>query len=122
MSLTGEAKRGTDESEFNIILGTRSFAHLRHVTNEYKSLRGHSLSRAIKAEFSGSVVTAMVTVRMNILYIFVHPKRCCKSCPQSGPRPHSTVELRPAGKLSLLYAQVNCLVFWVLTRGNPQVS
>jgi len=55
----GEAKRGTDECEFNLILGNRSFLHLKRVMDEYKLLRGHSLKKAIKAEFSGMTVAAM---------------------------------------------------------------
>ena len=57
--LIGEAKRGTDECEFNLILGNRSFLHLKRVMDEYKLLRGHSLKKAIKAEFSGMTVAAM---------------------------------------------------------------
>lgn len=57
--LTGEAKRGTDESEFNLILSSRSFLHLCRVMDEYERLRGHSLEKAIKAEFSGIAVVAM---------------------------------------------------------------
>jgi len=55
----GEAKRGTDESEFNLILSSRSFLHLCRVMDEYERLRGHSLEKAIKAEFSGIAVVAM---------------------------------------------------------------
>jgi len=56
---SGEAKRGTDESEFNLVLSTRSFLHLSRVMGEYERIRGHSLVKAIKAEFSGMTITAM---------------------------------------------------------------
>lgn len=60
--LTGEAKRGTDECEFNLILSTRSFLHLSWVMEEYERLRGHSLEKAIKSEFSGMTVAAMQAI------------------------------------------------------------
>jgi len=58
----GEDKRGTDECEFISILSSRSFAHLNRVSDDYERLRGHSLKEAIKAEFSGSIATALITI------------------------------------------------------------
>ncbi|KAL1451343.1 hypothetical protein WDU94_005730 [Cyamophila willieti] len=51
----GELQWGTDESTFNAILVSRSYAHLDEVFKEYVRLTGHDLDKAIGAEFSGNI-------------------------------------------------------------------
>jgi annexin A7/11 len=58
----GEKQWGTDESMFNMILATRSFAQLRLMFHQYEQLTGHSFEKAILREFSGDVETGMLAV------------------------------------------------------------
>ena len=59
----GEGRIGTDEAAFIAVLATRSYAHLRRVGEEYKRLSGHSLKKAVRAEFNHATAMAMVTIR-----------------------------------------------------------
>ncbi|KAI9563427.1 hypothetical protein GHT06_010890 [Daphnia sinensis] len=58
----GEARLGTDESAFNSILATRSWAHLRHVMAEYQSMFGKSLEKAVMSEFSGNAEKVLLGI------------------------------------------------------------
>ncbi|CAH1776035.1 unnamed protein product [Owenia fusiformis] len=58
----GENKWGTDESKFNQILSSRSFAHLRAVFEEYGTLSKKSMEDVIKAEFSGDIKNGLLTI------------------------------------------------------------
>jgi len=53
---------GTDESAFNIVLATRSYANLRLMFHEYEKISGHSFDKAIQKEFSGDVEDAMLAI------------------------------------------------------------
>jgi len=60
--LLGEAKLGTDESAFNAILATRSWAHLRQLMAEYQTMRGHSLEQAVAREFSANAEKGLLAI------------------------------------------------------------
>lgn len=53
---------GTDESAFNAILATRSWAHLRQVMAEYQAMRGHSLEKAVVSEFSANAEKGLLGI------------------------------------------------------------
>lgn len=56
---------GTDESTFNLILATRSFAQIRLMLHEYERITGHQLEKAIQNEFSGDVEAGLLAVGKN---------------------------------------------------------
>ncbi|XP_798157.3 annexin A4 [Strongylocentrotus purpuratus] len=58
----GAAKWGTDESEFQRIIGGRSREHLRQVFAAYGSLTSKSIEDAIKSEMSGNVKTGYLNL------------------------------------------------------------
>lgn len=58
----GEGKLGTDEEVFNRVLSHGSFAHLRYVFNEYKSLSGRTIEQAVKDEMSGDLRESILTI------------------------------------------------------------
>ncbi len=62
----GVKKWGTDESKFNAIFGTRSYAHLRQVFIEYESKNGKPVEDSIKNEMSGNLAKAYVALINNI--------------------------------------------------------
>ena len=45
------------------MMASKSYAHLRKVTEEYKRLSGHSLKKTIRAEFKGAAALAMSAIR-----------------------------------------------------------
>lgn len=55
----GEGKLGTDEDVFNRIFAHSSFAQLRMIFEEYKSLTGVTIEQALKREFEGQMLDAM---------------------------------------------------------------
>ena len=58
----GELKFGTDEEEFNLVLATRSFAHLRAMFEEYKKLANKDLSESVSSEMSGNFKSGLKTI------------------------------------------------------------
>ncbi|XP_012989523.3 annexin A4 isoform X1 [Esox lucius] len=58
----GENKVGTDESQFNAILCSRSRPHLKAVFHEYQQMCGRDIVKSICREMSGDVEDGMVAV------------------------------------------------------------
>lgn len=58
----GAAKMGTDEEVFNKIMAHDSFAQLRLVFEEYKSLTGKTIEQALKSELGGDLLNAMLAI------------------------------------------------------------
>lgn len=58
----GAAKMGTDEEVFNNIMAHDSFAQLRLVFEEYKSLTGKTIEQALKSELGGDLLNAMLAI------------------------------------------------------------
>ena len=69
VNILGEAKLGTDESAFNAILATRSWAHLRQLMAEYQTMRGHSLEQAVAREFSANAEKGLLAI-CKTLFLF----------------------------------------------------
>jgi annexin A7/11 len=59
---SGEARFGTDESEFNRILCLQSHGQLAVTFAEYTKMSKKSMEQVIRSEFSGSVEQGMLTI------------------------------------------------------------
>ncbi|CAH1795085.1 unnamed protein product [Owenia fusiformis] len=58
----GEARWGTDESVFNMILCSQSFEQLRCVFDEYALISKNPIETAVKREFSGDIENGMLAI------------------------------------------------------------
>ncbi|XP_077989605.1 uncharacterized protein LOC144443887 isoform X2 [Glandiceps talaboti] len=58
----GEKKWGTDESTFNMIMSSRSYAQLRATFDEYAKLSKYDIEQSIKREMSGDLKESMLTI------------------------------------------------------------
>lgn len=60
----GEQKLGTDESTFNMVLVSRSYAHLLAVFEAYRGIAGKDIEDSLKSEMSGNLLNGFLTVGM----------------------------------------------------------
>ncbi|XP_064594867.1 annexin A6-like [Liolophura sinensis] len=58
----GEKKWGTDESRFNVILVSRSYAQLRATFEEYRKISKKEIEEVLKSELSGDLLRGMLTI------------------------------------------------------------
>lgn len=58
----GVNKKGTDETEFVMILCAKSYAQLRATFSEYETLAGISIEETIKKEFSGDLKNSFLAI------------------------------------------------------------
>ena len=63
----GVKKWGTDESKFNEIFASRSYAHMRQVFEEYKNKNGKPIEDSIKSEMSGNLAKAYIAMSNSFL-------------------------------------------------------
>lgn len=58
----GEGKWGTDESQFNRILASRSFPQIRATLEEYQKISKKDMEEVLKSEFSGDILSGMKSI------------------------------------------------------------
>lgn len=58
----GEKSWGTDESRFNVVLASRSFAQLEEIFKEYAKLSKKDMEAVIKSEMSGDIQDGMLAI------------------------------------------------------------
>merc|ERR1739848_532611 len=58
----GEAQWGTDESRFNVVMASRSFAQLEQIMQQYSQISNKTLEEAIKSEMSGDIQDGMLAI------------------------------------------------------------
>lgn len=58
----GEGRLGTNESVFNNILATRSWAHLKQLMVEYQRMTGRNLKDAVASEFSANAEKGLLGI------------------------------------------------------------
>ncbi|XP_059169999.1 annexin A6-like [Physella acuta] len=68
----GEQKWGTDESQFNKILVSRSFPQIRATLEEYSKISKKDMEEVLKSEFSGDVLSGMKSIVRCVKNRFQH--------------------------------------------------
>ena len=58
----GEKSWGTDESRFNVVMASRSFAQLEEIFKEYSKISKKDIEGAIKNEMSGDIQDGMLAI------------------------------------------------------------
>jgi hypothetical protein len=58
----GEKSWGTDESRFNVVLASRSFAQLENIFREYCEISKKDIEKVIKSEMSGDIQDGMLAI------------------------------------------------------------
>lgn len=58
----GEKSWGTDESRFNVVLASRSFAQLELIFKEYEKISKKDIEAAIKSEMGGDIQDGMLAI------------------------------------------------------------
>lgn len=58
----GEKSWGTDESRFNVVMASRSFAQLELIFQKYQQISNKTLEEAIKSEMSGDIEDGMLAI------------------------------------------------------------
>lgn len=61
---------GTDESAFNAVLASRSWAQLRQIMAEYQAMRGNTLEKAVVSEFSANAEKGLLGICKSLHNIF----------------------------------------------------
>jgi len=90
----GEKQWGTDESRFQVILGSRSNAQLQLIFQKYEKISKKTMEAAIKSEMSGSVedgFLAVVKVARNLQAYFA--ERLYKSMKGAGTNDKALIRL-----------------------------
>lgn len=64
---------GTDESKFNAILVSRSYAQLRATFREFEKLTKKPMEETISSELSGDLGQGMLTISAFFLFLLYSP-------------------------------------------------
>jgi hypothetical protein len=69
--VSGQAKLGTDDSTFNMILVSRSLPQLRQIFTDYERMFNTKFETVVKNEFSGSLEQALLAIGEKDFFFFI---------------------------------------------------